>query len=210
MLTADTNTGAHSGCLPPLRPRPLQQLRYLAADLGRIINGRRTRLPLLLFHPWALELVCYRTSRALYLLLGPGWKVIRALLAPLHFLLGPWTGRYEIPAEADIGGGLLVLHGALGVVISKHARIGRNCTLAGGNCIGVRKPIRPGELVIGDHVLIGANAVVLGPVHIGDRARIGAGAVVTHDIAAGEAAAGRSARTLVRCAQAEACESLGD
>lgn len=53
--------------------------------------------------------------------------------------------------------------------------------MTGGNCIGIRQSVKRGDLVIGDRVNLGANAVILGPVKIGDQVVIGAGAVVIHD-----------------------------
>ncbi|MBT9777080.1 serine acetyltransferase [Clostridium sp. MCC353] len=64
------------------------------------------------------------------------------------------------------------------VIISGYARIGRNCSLHGQNCIGnngkdIESPI------IGNNVDIGVGAVVIGNVYIADNVKIGAGAVVT-------------------------------
>jgi serine acetyltransferase len=123
----------------------------------------------------------YRLGRFCYLLFGPAWGGIRLVFQPLALLLRPWLGACEIHYGSDIGPGLKILHPALGVVVSKHARIGRNCVLVGGNCLGGRKRMQAGDLMIGDGVLVGANAVVLGPARIGDGVRIGAGAVVVGD-----------------------------
>ena len=75
----------------------------------------------------------------------------------------------------------MVLHPGLGVVVSGSTIAGENLTLTGGNCIGIRQSVNTGELVLGDGVYLGANAVVLGPVKIGNQVVIGAGAVVIHD-----------------------------
>lgn len=128
---------------------------------------------------WAVA--SYRISRALYLLLGKGWQVLRVIFSPVIFLLKPWIGTTEIHFKAKIGKGLIVLHPTLGIVISGHATIGENLTLTGGNCIGGRKILKPNDLLIGNNVSLGANAVILGPVHIGNNVKIGAGAVVVTD-----------------------------
>ena len=82
---------------------------------------------------------------------------------------------------ADIGKGLKILHGGLGVVINGHTVAGKNLLLTGGNCIGGREHLEYGDLVLGDDVSLGANAIVLGPIIIGNHVRIGAGAVVIED-----------------------------
>ena len=70
-------------------------------------------------------------------------------------------------------------HGLNGIIVSNDAIIGRQCqlyhqvTIGGGN---------GGSPVIGDNVLIGAGAKIIGPVKIGNNVKIGAGCVVTIDV----------------------------
>ena len=90
-------------------------------------------------------------------------------------------GNHDINYQAEIGKGLLILHPGLGIVVSGYTIAGDYLTLTGGNCIGIRQSVNRGDLVIGDGVYLGANAVILGPVKIGDQVVIGAGAVVIHD-----------------------------
>jgi serine acetyltransferase len=104
-------------------------------------------------------------------------------MAPARFILAPWLGRCDIHYRADIGPGLHILHGSLGVVISGNAVIGKNLLLVGGNCVGIR---RQGEIRIGDDVLLGANACIIGPVVIGDGVKLSPNALVTDDVSAGE------------------------
>ena len=70
-------------------------------------------------------------------------------------------------------------HGLNGIVISNDAHIGRNCTIYHQVSI---TGWNGGSPVIGDNVLIGAGAKVIGPVRIGNNAKIGAGCVVTIDV----------------------------
>lgn len=70
-------------------------------------------------------------------------------------------------------------HGLNGIIVSHNAVIGKNCTIFHQVTIGEG---RGGAPVIGDDVLIGAGAKIIGGVHIGDRVRIGAGCVVMEDI----------------------------
>ncbi|NBO20111.1 MAG: serine acetyltransferase, partial [Proteobacteria bacterium] len=102
----------------------------------------------------------------------------------------------DIHPAAVLGTGLLLDHAA-GVVIGETARIGRDCSILhgvtlGGN--GTQRGDRHPKL--GDGVLIGAGAVVLGNIHIGDRARIAAGSVVLQSVAADVTVAGIPAKPI--------------
>lgn len=87
-----------------------------------------------------------------------------------------------------------MLHPNLGVVVSGHAVVGRNLILTGGNCIGGRPGTTQGNLIVGDDVELGANAVILGPGVIGDRVKVGAGAVLIGDAPSGATMVGVPAR----------------
>ena len=160
----------------------MAQISALATDLRRIVNRRWWRWYTIWFGrgPWAV--VSYRLDRALFLLFGRAWVLLRPLFFPLFLLLDLLGGRAEIHYRAQIGPGLLILHTTLGVVVNGNAVIGRDLVLAGGNCIGLRGNESDTTLIIGDDVQLGVNAVVLGPVRVGDGARIGAGAVVVSDV----------------------------
>jgi serine O-acetyltransferase len=85
----------------------------------------------------------------------------------------------DIPLNCQIGGGLLIPH-PNGIVIHPQAVIGVNCLIFQQVTIGSRA--QDGLPVIGGHVDIGAGAKILGNLTIGDHARIGANAVVTKTI----------------------------
>lgn len=70
-------------------------------------------------------------------------------------------------------------HGLNGIIVSHNAVIGKGCTIFHQVTIGEG---RGGAPVIGDHVLIGAGAKIVGGVHVGDYAKIGAGCVVMQDV----------------------------
>lgn len=103
----------------------------------------------------------------------------------------------EIHPGATIGPCLFIDHG-MGIVIGETAEVGRNCTIyhqvtlgGTGKDTGKRHP------TLGDNVLIGAGAKVLGPVMIGSNSRIASGSVVLANVPAGATVAGVPA-TVVR------------
>jgi serine O-acetyltransferase len=91
----------------------------------------------------------------------------------------------EIHPGATIGRRLVIDHG-MGCVIGETAEVGDDCIIFHGVTLGGLKfsPTKR-HPTIGNHVLIGAGAKILGPVNIGDNARIGANAVVVKDVSAG-------------------------
>lgn len=90
-----------------------------------------------------------------------------------------------IPNTARIAGVPVTPHGLIGIFISKQAVIGKNVTIHQNVTIGsVQTPgsKHPGAPVIGDDVVVGANAVVVGGITIGNRVQIGAGIAVATDV----------------------------
>ena len=88
----------------------------------------------------------------------------------------------EIHPGATIGKGLFIDHG-MGVVIGETTEIGENCTLYQGVTLGgTGKDTGKRHPTLGNNVLVGCGARVLGPFKVGDNARIAAGAVVLNEI----------------------------
>lgn len=125
-------------------------------------------------------------------------------LRPLAFLLralGVAWAAAEIHPDARFGPGLALVHSP-GVVIGAGVRGGLDCRINQGVTLG--EPGRGGRRekwgfpVLGDHVTIGANAVVLGACHIGDGAVVGANTVVTSDVPPDSVVAGSPARVVRR------------
>ncbi len=106
------------------------------------------------------------------------------------------TTGIEIHPAAKIGKGLFIDHGCA-VVIGETAIIGDNCTIYQGVTLGgTGKHVGKRHPTIGNNVMIGAGAKVLGPVTIGDNCKIAAGAVVLKDIPEGSTAVGIPARVV--------------
>ncbi|MDD2534798.1 MAG: serine O-acetyltransferase [Eubacteriales bacterium] len=92
-----------------------------------------------------------------------------------------WTG-IEIHPGAQIGNGLFIDHG-MGVVIGETAEIGDHCTIFHNVTLGgTGKDKGKRHPTLGNNVLIGAGAKLLGPFRVGDGASIGANAVVLHEV----------------------------
>ena len=102
----------------------------------------------------------------------------------------------EIHPGAKIGKGLFIDHG-MGVVISETAEIGDNCTLYQGVTLGgTGKDHGKRHPTLGNNVLVGAGAKILGPFRVGDNARVAAGAVVLNEVPANATAVGVPARVV--------------
>ncbi len=102
----------------------------------------------------------------------------------------------EIHPGAKIGKGLFIDHG-MGVVIGETTIIGENCTLYQGVTLGgTGKDTGKRHPTLGNNVLVGSGAKVLGPFTVGDNARIAAGAVVLNEIPADSTAVGVPAQVV--------------
>lgn len=102
----------------------------------------------------------------------------------------------EIHPGAKIGKGLFIDHG-MGVVIGETTIIGENCTLYQGVTLGgTGKETGKRHPTLGNNVLVGSGAKVLGPFTVGDNARIAAGAVVLNEIPADSTAVGVPAQVV--------------
>jgi len=127
------------------------------------------------YHTGLHAVSMYRESHELWL---AGRKdEARAINYEAHRLTG-----CDIHPGATIGRGFFVDH-ATGVVIGETAVVGDNVTLYQGVTLGgvsFRKGKR--HPTVGNHVVIGANATVLGDIHVGNNVRIGAGSVVLKDV----------------------------
>jgi len=93
-----------------------------------------------------------------------------------------WTiiSGADIPINSILGGGVIIPH-ANGIVIHPSAELGVNCLVHQQVTIGVKRGSSVAPIIKG-HVDIGAGAKIIGPIIIGEHVLIGANAVVVHDV----------------------------
>jgi serine O-acetyltransferase len=135
----------------------------------------RSALEVLLCYPGVHVLVFYRFAHRLW---NRGWTTTARFIMHLaRFLTG-----IEIHPAARLGPGLFIDHG-MGVVIGETAEVGANVTLLQGVTLGgtslKREKRHP---TLGDNVVVGAGAKIIGAFKIGDGSRIGAGSVVVREV----------------------------
>ena len=136
----------------------------------------KSYMEIFFLYPGPRAVFFHRIAHALYHL---GLFFLARLVADISRTL---TG-IEIHPGAKIGKRLVIDHG-VGCVIGETAEIGDDCIIFHGVTLGGLKfdPVKR-HPTIGNHVLIGTGAKILGPILIGDHAKIGANAVVLKSIA---------------------------
>jgi len=153
-------------------------INTLVADF-RIIFDRdpaaRNWLEVLFCYPGLQALMLHRFSHWLHHL---GLPFIPRLLS--HF--GRFITGIEIHPGATIGSGVFIDHG-MGVVVGETAIIGDGCLIYQGVTLGgTGKESGKRHPTLGENVVVGAGAKVLGNLQIGNNVRIGAGSVVLRDV----------------------------
>ena len=147
----------------------------------------RSKLEILLLYPGVHAVLYHRAAHWLYChkLKFPA----RCVSQWSRF----WTG-IEIHPGAKIGRRLVIDHGC-GIVIGETAEIGDDCLLYQGVTLGgTGKDQGKRHPTLGNHVMVGSGARILGPFKVGDNARIAAGAVVLREVPPGATAVGVPAR----------------
>ena len=194
MATADqkakrSKIGEKVSSLPPV-----STLNKIKSEIKNNIDSIRQRDPaaksdieVLLLYSGLHATLAYRVSHKLYV--GGHTFSARAVSQAAKFLTG-----IEIHPGATIGKGLVIDHGT-GVVIGETTEIGDNCTLYQGVTLGgTGKDVGKRHPTLGDNVLVGAGAKVLGPIMIESNSKIAANAVVLKDIPESSTAVGIPAR----------------
>lgn len=148
--------------------------REIQACFDRDPAARNT-IEILLTYPGLHALIGHRIAHALEAARVP-------VLPKLLMAVVRWATGVEIHPSATIGRGLFIDHG-MGVVIGETAVIGKNVTIFQGVTLGgTGKQRGKRHPTIGDNVVIGAGAKVLGNITIGNDSMIGANAVVIRDV----------------------------
>lgn len=134
-------------------------------------------------YPSVQALFYYKIGHFFY---GVGLKFFARVLSQM----GRWLTGIEIHPGATIGKSLFIDHG-MGIVIGETTIIGDNVTLFQGVTLGgTGKEQGKRHPTIGNNVVIGAGANVLGNIHVGDNVSIGANAVVLRDVPANSTVVG--------------------
>jgi serine O-acetyltransferase len=172
-------------------------LDSLSADIRAVMDrdpAARSRLEVVLCYPGIHALTMHRVAHALW---RSGWTTLARWVSHVsRFLTG-----IEIHPAARLGRGLFIDHG-MGVVIGETAEVGENVTLLQGVTLGgtslKREKRHP---TLGDHVVVGAGAAVIGAITIGAGSRIGAGSVVVRDVPPNSVVVGVPGRVTYRDGQ---------
>ncbi len=173
----------------------LSQLREELADSVQTVKDRdpaaRSKAEILLLYSGVHAIFAHRIAHRFY---EKEWFFpARAISQFSRFLTG-----IEIHPGATIGKGLFIDHG-MGVVIGETTEIGDNCTIYQGVTLGgTGKDVGKRHPTIGDNVMIGAGAKVLGPVKIGSNRKIASNAVVIHEVPEDSTAVGIPAKVVRR------------
>jgi len=153
-------------------------LERLKEDIGCVFQrdpAARSTFEVLTAYPGLHALLFHRLSHKL-------WRARWYWLARFISHLARWLTGIEIHPGAQIGRRFFIDHG-MGVVVGETAVIGDDCTLYHGVTLGgtTWKKIKR-HPTLGNNVVVGAGAKVLGPIEVGDYARIGSNSVVVKDV----------------------------
>src|ERR1700721_2203404 len=151
----------------------------------------RSFLEVLLCYPGLHAVLWHKMSHAL-------WRAQWPLLARFSSHIARWLTGIEIHPAAKLGRRLVIDHG-MGVVIGETAEIGDDCYFYHQVTLGVARAIGgKRHPSVGNNVIIGAGAKVLGPITVGDNARAGANPVGLKNVPADTTVVGMPARPVDR------------
>jgi serine O-acetyltransferase len=164
-----------------------EMLRNFINLLDSIVErdpAARSRLEVALLYP-GVHAVCWQALA--HFLWAREWFFAACWVSQLS----RWLTQIEIHPGATIGANLFIDHGS-GVVIGETAIVGDNVTIYHGVTLGGTSYAIAGRRhpLIGDNVMVGAGAKLLGPITVGNGARVGANAVVVKDVPAGAVVTG--------------------
>jgi serine O-acetyltransferase len=165
------------------------RLGGLLAAYQRRDPAARSKLEVFLLYPGVHAIIYHRIANWLY---RHRWRFLARCVSQWNRF---WTG-IEIHPGASIGHRLVIDHG-MGIVIGETAEIGDDCLLYQGVTLGgTGKDQGKRHPTLGNNVLVGSGAKVLGPFRVGDNARIAAGAVVLEEVPPNATAVGVPAQVV--------------
>ncbi len=168
-------------------------LSHLKSDIRTVFEkdpAAKSTLEVLLCYPGLHAILFHRVAHALYTIRIP-------LIPRLMSHLGRLLTSIEIHPGATIGQRFFIDHG-LGVVIGETTEIGNNVLMYQGTTLGgTGKEKGKRHPTIGNNVVIGADATILGAITVGDNAKIGAGSVVVKQVPANCTVVGVPGRVVV-------------
>ena len=171
--------------------KAIKNLYYDAKNIMKKDPAARNIFEVIFLYPGFHVLVFHRAAHFLYN------KKIFFLARLLSQIARFFTG-IEIHPGAKIGKRLMIDHG-MGIVIGETAEIGDDCVIYHQVTLGgTGKEKLKRHPTVGNNVLIGAGAKVLGPIIIGDNVKIGAGAVVLKPIETGSTVVGVPGDRIIR------------
>jgi serine O-acetyltransferase len=146
-----------------------------ARNIQKKDPATRNILEVIFLYPGFHILIYHKIAHLLY-------KLKFKFLARLISQIGRFFTGIEIHPGAKIGKRLFIDHG-MGIVIGETAVVGDDCTIYHGATLGgTGKDTIKRHPTIGNNVLIGTGAKILGPIYIGNNVKIGAGAVILKDV----------------------------
>ena len=168
-----------------------KNLRYDIKSVLKNDPAAKSWIEVLLLYPTIHSLIAYRIAHRLYAL--EFYFLARLISQVSRFFTG-----IEIHPGAKIGKGLFIDHG-MGVVIGETAEVGDNVVIYHGVTLGgTGKDKGKRHPTVGNNVIIGTGAKVLGPINIGDGAKIGANSVVLNDVPTEATAVGIPAENKIK------------
>jgi len=154
-------------------------------------SAARSPLEVVLCHLGVHAEIFHKLSHAL-------WSRYLYLFGRLSSRTVRWLTEIEIHPAAKLGRRLVIDHG-MGVVIGETAEVGDECDLSHQVTLGAARTMGgKRHPTIGNNVIIGAGANLLGPITVGDNAHIGSNAVVVDPVASDTIAVGIAARPVDR------------
>lgn len=144
--------------------------------------------------------LCYPGFHAIFLhrIAHGFYKLNLTLIARIVSQINRFLTGIEIHPGARIGRGFFIDHG-MGVVIGETTEIGSDVTLYQGVTLGgTGKEKGKRHPTLGNNIVVGSGAKILGPVTIGDNSKMGAGAVVLKDVPANSTVVGIPGKAVVR------------